>query len=100
MTWGMDFLQTTPARLVLGLAGLAILTAIGVYVVRRFRDGTEEAETSSAVLSKFRESQHRGVLSEAEFRTIKTILAKRMQAELKQKDESGYDGPVDAPEGR
>ena len=89
MALGMEFLQTTSARLVLGLAGLAILTAIGIYVVRRFRDGTEEAETSSAVLSKFRESQHRGVLSESEFRTIKTILAERMQAELKRKDESG-----------
>jgi len=89
MALATDFLQTTAARLVLGLAGLAILTAIGIYLVRRFRDDTEEAETSSAVLSKFRESRHRGELNETEFRTIKTILAKRMQAELKRKDESG-----------
>lgn len=84
-----DFLQTPAARLVVALSMLAILSAIGIYVVRRFRGSTEESETTSAVLSKFRESRHRGVLSEEEFRTIKTILAERIQAEIKQEDDSG-----------
>ncbi len=84
----VDFLQTPGARLVISLAVLATLSVIGFYLVRRFRDGIEETETTSSVLSKFRECRHRGVLSESEFRTIKTILAERMQAELKQEDES------------
>ncbi len=84
----VDFLQTPVARLVVSAATLLILSVVGFYVVRSYRDSTEETETSSTLLTKFRESRHRGELSEAEFRTIKTILADRMQAEIKQEDVS------------
>lgn len=84
----VEFLQTPGARLVFWLAILATLSVIGFYLVRRFRDEIEETETTSSVLSKFRECRHQGVLSESEFRTIKTILAERMQAEINQEDES------------
>ena len=76
-------------RLILPLATLLIVSIVGARIVRRFRDSTEETETSSSMLTKFREMRQRGELSEAEFRTIKTTLAVRMQAELNQKDESG-----------
>ena len=65
-----------------------ILSVIGLYVVRRFRGETEDNETSSDLLTKFRDSRLRGELNESEFRTIKTILADRMQAELRQEDDS------------
>ena len=84
----IEFLQTPQARLVVWLAILLVLSVIGVYVVRRFRDSIEDAETSSSMLTKFREMRHRGDLDDKEFRTIRTILAERMQAELKRKDDS------------
>jgi hypothetical protein len=84
-----EFLQSITARLVISLAALCVLSVIGLYLVRRFRDSIEETETSSTLLTKFQESRHRGELNEAEFRTIKTILAERMQAELRRKDDSG-----------
>ena len=93
-SWWLDmenlisFLRTPTAQLVLGFSGLFILTTIGIYIVRRFRDSSEDAETSSALLTKFEESRGRGELNDSEFRTIKTILAERMQAELKRSDEA------------
>jgi uncharacterized membrane protein len=83
-----ELLQTSYARLVIWAAILAILSVVGYYVVRRFRDESEDNETSSEMLTKFQDSRVRGELNEAEFRTIKTILAERMQAELKQEDDS------------
>jgi hypothetical protein len=85
----LEYCRTSAARRVIWTAGLAILSVIGLYLVRRFRDSIEETETSSELLTKFEESRHRGELNEAEFRTIKTILAERMQAELRRKDDSG-----------
>ena len=81
-------LQTPYARLIVWSAFLAILSVIGYYIVRRYRDESEDNETSSVMLTKFEESRVRGELNELEFRTIKTILAERMQAELKREDDS------------
>ena len=82
------YLQSPGAQLVVWTAVLAILCAIGFYIVRRFRDGAEDTETTSTLLTKFQESQRRGELNEVEFRTIKTIVAARMQAEIKQEDDA------------
>ncbi len=84
----IEFLRSPQARLVISLAILAILSVIGVYVVRRFRGESEDTETSSTMLTKFRDLRHRGVLSDTEFRDIKTILAEEMQAKLKHEDDS------------
>ncbi len=84
----IEFVQTPQARLVIWLGILAILSVIGIHVVRRFRDSTEQSETSSSMLTKFREMRHRGVLSETEFRDIKTTLADDVQAKVKRKDDS------------
>ncbi len=84
----IEFLQTPQARLVVSLAILAILSVIGIYIVRRFRDSTEETETSSNMLTKFRDMRHRGVLSESDFREIRTTLADDIQAKVKRKDDS------------
>ena len=85
----LEFLRTPAASLVVWLAALSVLSVIGFYSLRRYRDSIEQSETSSELLTKFEESRHRGELNESEFRTIKTILAERMQAELKRKDDSG-----------
>lgn len=85
----LEILRTPVAELIIGVAVVSILSVVGFYVVRRYRDSIEQSETSSELLTKFEESRHRGELNESEFRTIKTILAERMQAELKRKDDSG-----------
>jgi len=85
----VDFLRTPYARLVVWLAVLAVLTVIGYYAVRRFRDGVEQAETVSDLLAKFHELRQRGHLSDAEFRTIKTTLGEKRRAELKRDSQQG-----------
>lgn len=84
----VHFFQSPFGQLLVWSAVLLILSIIGAYCVRRFRDESEDNETASEMLTKFRESRLRGGLNESEFRTIKTILNERMQAELKQEDDS------------
>lgn len=69
-----DVLQSTASQLVIGLASLLMLTTIGVYVVLKFRDDGDSIESSSELLTKFREMRHEGHINEDEYRTIKTDL--------------------------
>lgn len=79
----VEFLRTPAARFVLMLAVLAVVVVAGVYVVslvrRRLLAGQPGA---SALLTKFRELHAKGELSDEEFRTIKSTLASRLEAEL------------------
>ncbi len=77
-------------QLVLGVATLAIFVAIGIYWAGRIHAKAVQKEPSaSELLTKFREMHFRGVLSDEEFRTIKTTLTERLQAELRGRDETG-----------
>ena len=77
-------------QLVVGLAALAILVAIGIYLAGKIRAKAVQQEPSaSELLTKFREMHRRGVLSDEEFRTIKTTLTERLQSELRDTDETG-----------
>lgn len=88
MTWE-QFLALEPEWLVISLALLAIMIAIGAYVISRIRDKTLQREPpASELLSKFREMHSRGVLTDAEFRTIKIALAAQLQKELKDNSET------------
>lgn len=78
-----QYLTSPVAQLVILLAVMATLVAVGVYLVRRFRGGAEEGEPSaSELMSNFRELHARGQLSDQEYRRIKTQLAARLQQEL------------------
>lgn len=80
----------TIQQLVWGVAALAILVAIGIYWAGTIRPKAVQKEpTASELLTKFREMHSRGVLSDEEFRTIKTTLTERLQTELRNKDETG-----------
>ena len=68
---------------------LLVVSIVGFYIVQRVRDVADDAETTSDMLSKFREMEHQGDLSESEFRTIKTVLAARMQSQINDEDQSG-----------
>ena len=74
-----EFLRTTPAQLVIWTSVLAILVAVGVYVVFLFRgEQRSDSSSSSEMLTGFRELHERGQLSPAEFRRVKSVLGEQV----------------------
>lgn len=71
------------AQAVVWVTILTIITIIVVYVLRNFRDRDRQKDTTSDHLTKFRELRLRGVLSDKEFRTIKTAMSEKCDGELK-----------------
>jgi hypothetical protein len=85
-----EFLATPAASIVGLLAAIAGSIAVGIYVIGRFRGGGDSDEpAASEMLTNFQELHHRGGLSDEEYRTIKSVLAERLQDELNNTDESG-----------
>jgi hypothetical protein len=71
-------------------AAMAVLTALGAWIVSRFRGGMgNEGPATSELLSKFRDLHEQGKLSDAEFRNIKTLLAEKIQQEINDNSEPG-----------
>ena len=67
---------------------LALMVALAVYLLGRFRGRADEDQpAASDLLTNFRDLHKRGGLSDEEFRTIKTLLAQRLQNELKDTSE-------------
>jgi uncharacterized membrane protein len=76
--------------LFLWLAVLAILITIASYVVAKIRPKPIQPElTAEEWLEKYQELHAKGVLTDEEFRTIKTTLSKRLQEELKDNGDEG-----------
>jgi hypothetical protein len=89
VTWE-SFLALEPERLVISIAILAMMIAVAAYVISKLRSKTLQRELhASELLSKFREMHSKGVLSDAEFRTIKTALTELLKRELKDNSETG-----------
>jgi uncharacterized membrane protein len=85
MDW---FWQSGPEWVVLWITGLAILVVVIWYVIDKIRPKPAKKEPlASQWLSKYREMHSQGVLSDEEFRTIKTTLNKQLQDELKRNEE-------------
>jgi len=79
-----EFLSEVPAQVVIWLAVLTILVVIGVYVINVFRGGSgDDSPEASELISNFNDLHSQGELSDEEFRTIKSMLAERLQSELK-----------------
>jgi uncharacterized membrane protein len=86
----LRLLQTREAQIIIWLAVLAVLVAVAVYVVRKFRDlAAGQQNQGSELMSNFRELHSQGDLTDEEFRTIKNKLAGRMQDELKRSEDKG-----------
>jgi len=81
----LDFLQRTSTQQAIAFTVLGIgMGLLAYYFVRRLRGSTEEDQVSTSdMLTKFREMHARGVLSDEEYRTIKTNLSARLQSEIK-----------------
>jgi hypothetical protein len=88
-----DVLQSTFGQLVIGLAGLLMLTVVGVYFALRFRDENDSTESSADLLTKFREMRHEGHINEDEFRHITTDLKGKLsqQSSAESVDRDGFD---------
>jgi len=73
------------------LAGVLIgLAALGFYVIGKVGAAVRGSRVeSSDLLSNFDEMHDQGVLSDAEYRTIKSMLVERLQTEIKDSSESG-----------
>ncbi len=68
------------------LWSVAVLTLAGVayWVIKKIQAKSAQQEpVGNELMAKFREMHSRGELSDAEFRTIKTTLAVRIEEELK-----------------
>jgi uncharacterized iron-regulated membrane protein len=84
------FLDAGGEWLIVWVAVLAIMACVAGYVVAKFRGKTLQQEpTASELLTKFRDLHSQGGLSDAEYRTIKTTLASRLEQELKDNAEKG-----------
>ncbi|HTU26894.1 MAG TPA: hypothetical protein VMF30_15915 [Pirellulales bacterium] len=91
----VEFLATPTASIVLSLAGLASLIAIGVYLIGKVRgELTAQTDGANEHLSNFRQMHFQGGLSDEEYRTIKAVLAEP----LKQEVEAAAQAKVDAAE--
>ena len=76
-----EVLQTPTGQIVIGLAGLSVLTVIGAYIVLKFRgetDSIDSSESSAELLAKFREMRQDGHINEHEYRTIRTDLEAKL----------------------
>ena len=75
------------AQAALWFAVIFALSALAMIALRRWRGSAYEAQPKpSELLTKFRELHGRGTLSDDEYRTIKTTLARQLDAELKENE--------------
>lgn len=82
--------SATWIALLLGVSGLLVLLIFAAAVLRIVRKETiEDSGTSLDVLTKFREMQQQGDISDAEFRTIKSVLGANLQRDANDSDETG-----------
>ena len=78
-----EFLQGPTAQLVVSLTVFVALLAVAYYVVTWFRKPPKETgPDASELMTNFRELHSQGELSDEEYRTIKTMLATKLQAPL------------------
>jgi uncharacterized membrane protein len=92
LDWGGILKRVLDAQvewLIFWLAALAVGVVVGCWAAAKVRRQSAQQEPpASQLLSKFRELHSRGELSDAEYRTIKTTLAARLQDELKGDDQT------------
>jgi len=80
----LDGLNTPAGKVVGGLTAVAMLCAVAAYVVGKIRRQVRESDPGpSDFITNFRELHSQGELSDEEYRTIKAMLASRLQEQLK-----------------
>ena len=85
-----EFLDSDFARLVIGMTVVAMVSALGWYIVSKFRGGAgKEQPTNSEMLTNLQEMRLQGDVTEEEFRTIKSQLSARLKEELNDDKQQG-----------
>ena len=80
----------TFSQVLIWLAVLVGMIVIAVVLVRRFRgQSAEDQQADAALLTKFQEMKHEGDISDAEYRTIKSVLGAKLQREVKGSNSKG-----------
>jgi uncharacterized membrane protein len=80
----VEMLTSPTGAVVIGVALVAILVVIGIYVVGRVKSSfREDGPNTNELLTNFRELHSRGELTDVEYRTIKAMLSARLQDELR-----------------
>ena len=76
---------TTPAvQAVAGVLVVGVLIAGGFYLVAIFRGSTvDDRDERHDVMANFREMQREGDISDAEFRTIQSVMGGRPKTDAK-----------------
>ena len=87
----LELLERTSTQQAIALCVLAAgLGLVAYFLVRKLRGPEEEDQVNTSdMLTKFREMHAEGVLSDEEYRTIKTNLSARLQSEIKDNEETG-----------
>ncbi len=76
--------SATLVQMLISLGVLAGLLAAGVLLVQRFRGSSADGGRSEGeLLSKFKEMEHQGDISDKEYRTIKAVLGEQLQRDVK-----------------
>ncbi len=84
-----QFLSTPTAQIILGLAGIAAVIAVGIYLIARVRsEWIESKPETSELIANFRQLRETGELTDKEYRTIKGMLADKLARELKDRGET------------
>jgi len=74
----------TAAQIAISVSVLFGLIVVAWLVVQRFRGGAAgEGQPESEMLTKFQEMRQEGDISEAEYRTIKSVLGEQLQRNVK-----------------
>ena len=74
----------TAVQIAIWMSVLFGLIVVAWLVVQRFRGGAaDEGRPESEMLTKFQEMRQEGDISEAEYRTIKSVLGEQLQRNVK-----------------
>ena len=86
----VELIRACPYGLFIWTAALVIATILAAFFIGKIRAKTLQHEPPfNELMSKFRELHGQGELSDAEFRTIKTILAAELQKQAKDNGDTG-----------
>ena len=87
--WHDLIVPSSVAQAALWFAVIFALSALAVLALRRWRgSAADDQPRPSELLTKFRELHGRGSLSDDEYRTIKTKLARQLEAELNENEQT------------
>ncbi len=80
----LDAWSTPTGQVIKWASAIAILVAVCAYVIGKIRRQVRESDPGpSEFMTNFRELYSQGELSDEEYRTIKAMLASRLQERLK-----------------